>query len=153
MSKQLTFTFPENPLLCDCNVFWLKVWSEESSLIGPHCSNGNLVRELKLSPNVCKDKPIKASVDDCRDATNQFSKVFSKFSHLRNVSSEEKANNLPPLPQESEYFYDEYVDYPFNDSLSLVPNTEEGILDRFLKVNHSSLMKPQSSHVIPGEYQ
>ncbi|XP_045472091.1 protein artichoke-like [Harmonia axyridis] len=146
------FDVDENPLLCDCNALWLQVWAEESMSIGPHCGNGKMVRELKIPPSYCKQKPMKDSPTDCDDNPNGFSQVFSKYSELRNGSSEDKTNILAPLPQESDYFYDQYVDYPFNESLSLNANDEEGILDRFLKVNHSSLMEPPlSSHVISGD--
>ncbi|XP_044750266.1 protein artichoke-like [Coccinella septempunctata] len=146
------FDVDGNPLFCDCNVLWLKVWAEESSTMGPHCSGGSLVRELKLSPSYCKQKPPRDVPNDCEETSNRFSQVPSKYPNLRNISTEHKTNVLAPLPQESEYFYDEYVDYPFNESLSLVSNEEVGVLDRFLRLNHSSLMEHEvSSHVIPGD--
>ncbi|KAK9888759.1 hypothetical protein WA026_000984 [Henosepilachna vigintioctopunctata] len=149
------FNVDDNPLECDCSVAWLQAWAEESSVVGPSCSDGNLLREIKFSPSDCERKEIENFSNQCGAQNPQHltSQVFSKHTSFSNTSGSERTNNLPPLPQESEYFYDEYVDYHFNDSLPVVTTYEKGnILDRFLSVNHSSLLVPRPSpHIVSGD--
>lgn len=62
---------------------------------------------------------------------------------LKNQSKEKliNKNNLSLTPQESEYFYDEYVDYPFNETV--VQNT----------LNKSAEQPMYNEqHIIAGKY-
>lgn len=45
--------FVGNPLQCSCNMLWLRTWLQETGSKGPHCSDGSLLRDLRLSRQEC----------------------------------------------------------------------------------------------------
>ncbi|CAG9853693.1 unnamed protein product [Phyllotreta striolata] len=109
-----------NPLDCSCDMLWLKSWLRESSQTSPRCSDGTLLREMPLTPVDCpagrrRERVSTGCEAEFLGAPNMNQQLLSKYASLRNFSTAGK-NNLPPNPQESEYFYDDYIDYPFNAS-------------------------------------
>ncbi|XP_063703563.1 protein artichoke [Culicoides brevitarsis] len=112
-----------NPLECSCDMLWLRSWLQETEnhYPGPRCRDGSMLREMRLSRSEC-------SLPDTRDnnnlqLTNDHGDTFSADSNNINRQSpdfdqceleniESYHNNLPPSPEESDYFYDQYVDYP-----------------------------------------
>ncbi|CAG5056585.1 unnamed protein product [Parnassius apollo] len=129
----------DNPLVCNCAAIWLKSWLLESTSTGPKCADGTYVKGMPFSRNDCLNAPIQNyDVKPCMAHDNEVllpnlatSQVFSSMDKI-NGWTQEKNNyqtnkiNTRPSPEESEYFYDEYVDYPFNetviDSLNLHNN-------------------------------
>lgn len=52
---------------------------------------------------------------------NEHGDVFKRQIHLdlcENEATYIEADNIPPSPIESEYFYEQFIDYPSNDSAS-----------------------------------
>lgn len=101
-------------------MLWLKAWLQESALKGPRCINGGLVREMRLSKQEClKTQPNSDPVAPGCEAELLTapgfgnSQIYPPSMSLKNANS---TKNLPPLPQESDYFYDEYIDYPYNET-------------------------------------
>ncbi|CAK1603412.1 unnamed protein product [Parnassius mnemosyne] len=120
----------DNPLVCNCAVIWLKSWLLESTSTGPKCADGTYVKEMPFSRNDCLNAPIpNYDIKPCMTHDNEAllpnlatSQVFSSIDKI-NGWTQEKNNyqnnkiNTRPSPEESEYFYDEYVDYPFNETV------------------------------------
>ncbi|CAH1183084.1 unnamed protein product [Phaedon cochleariae] len=153
-SNIATIDVKGNPLSCSCNMLWLQAWIKETSQESPSCSDGTLLRELPLSSRDCpQEERQKKGLTMCDaeifNTPNLYSTSqilsSSKYS-LRNGTKNGLGgkNNLAPSPEESEYFYDYYIDYPYNDSL-IDPKvavkekirdeemTTQNVLDRFLQ--------------------
>lgn len=125
------FTFLGNPLICNCAAMWLKSWLLESTSIGPKCADGTYVKGMPFSRNDCLNSPIRNdNLRDCITHENEAllpnlatSQVFSSSDKINGYITQEKNNlqankiNTRPTPEESDYFYDDYVDYPFNETV------------------------------------
>lgn len=85
-----------------------------------------------LLPNLATSQ-IFSSLDKIKDYTAQ----------IKNTYHVNKINNRPS-PEESEYFYDDYVDYPYNDT---VLNEFDNDINTVQKVN-----KSQESQGVPTLY-
>lgn len=86
---------------------------------------------MPLSRDDCLNVPLSGEdVRSCVTLENEAlhpnlgtSQVFSSLDKLKDYATQIKNNyhinkiNNRPSPEESEYFYDEYVDYPYNDTL------------------------------------
>lgn len=125
--------FSGNPLICNCHIIWLKSWLSESSSIGPKCADGTYVKGMPFGRNDCSNTAIKQiDEEDLRAcmihenaallpnlATSQVYSTLDKIkdytSQIKNTYQANKINR--PSPEESDYFYDEYVDYPYNETL------------------------------------
>ncbi|CAH2104910.1 unnamed protein product [Euphydryas editha] len=120
-----------NPLICNCAIIWLKSWLSESSALGPKCADGTYVKGMPFSNKDCLNVPL-SNVDlkSCTTYDNEAllpnlatSQIFSSLDKIKDYETQIKNNyqgnklNNRPLPEESEYFYDEYVDYPYNETL------------------------------------
>lgn len=102
----------------------------ESTSIGPKCSDGTYVKGMPFSRNDCVSVPVQSDITrQCTIHENEAllpnlatSQVFSSLEKINGYVPKEKNNfqnnkiNTRPTPEESEYFYDEYVDYPFNET-------------------------------------
>ncbi|KAL0894556.1 hypothetical protein ABMA27_013128 [Loxostege sticticalis] len=122
-----------NPLTCNCDLMWLKLWLSESSAIGPKCADGTYVKGMPFSREDClKYVPGNQEYDlrSCIAHENEAllpslatSQVFSSLDKIKDYTTQIKNNyhvnkiNNRPAPEESEYFYDDYVDYPYNETL------------------------------------
>ncbi|KAJ0181665.1 hypothetical protein K1T71_002387 [Dendrolimus kikuchii] len=120
-----------NPLVCNCGLIWLKSWLSESSSIGPKCADGTYVKGMPFSRGDCATVPtIEQDFRTCVIHENEAllpnlatSQVFSPLDKIKDYTTQIKNNyqinkvTNRPSPEESEYFYDEYVDYPYNDTL------------------------------------
>ncbi|KAG5870254.1 hypothetical protein JTB14_000311 [Gonioctena quinquepunctata] len=139
-----------NPLLCSCNMLWLQAWLKESSQEGPKCADGTLLREMRLAPQECpvseRSKKIRNGCDaELLNGADYFNKpnIYTTsqiLSHPKNnlktfpkgtseslsKGSSANKNYLAPSPEESDYFYDDYIDYPFNESTSDIATVKVG---------------------------
>ncbi|XP_046961650.1 protein artichoke-like [Vanessa cardui] len=126
-----------NPLVCNCAIIWLKSWLSESSSLGPKCADGSYVKGMPFSKTDCLNVQFKnQDLKSCMTYENEAllpslatSEVYSSLdkikdyeTHIKNNYQGNKLNNRP-LPEESEYFYDDYVDYPYNETLLENMNT------------------------------
>lgn len=124
--------FTGNPLTCNCDLMWLKLWLSESSAIGPKCADGTYVKGMPFLREDCQDLPANQEYDirHCITPENEAllpslatSQVFSSLDKIKDYTTQIKNNyhinkiNNRPAPEESEYFYDDYVDYPYNETL------------------------------------
>ncbi|RZC43108.1 LRR 8 domain containing protein [Asbolus verrucosus] len=139
-----------NPLVCTCNLLWMQAWLQESSSVGPKCADGTLLREVRLSRQECspEERNVELVAPGCEaellSAPEAFgtSQVFSPWMNLKANISKENQNHLAPSPEESEYFYDEYVDYPFNDTKNNLPQDQK---------TDGGNPTPKSPHYTPGD--
>lgn len=102
-----------NPLSCSCKMLWLQTWLKDTSAEGPRCADGSLFREARLSRTDCaSSRIVEPIVPGCESEFVQGPVVeTSQLSSL--VAS--KNGSQGPLPHESEYFYDEYVEYQYEE--------------------------------------
>ncbi|CAH1977446.1 unnamed protein product [Acanthoscelides obtectus] len=104
-------------------MLWLQAWLQETPhQRGPKCSDGSLLRGMRTSRHDCTEEQRNAQIYAPGCETESLTGVgygntqTSAKWVVRNNTSVEK-NQLAPTPEESEYFYDEYVDYPINETM------------------------------------
>lgn len=102
---------------CSCNVLWLRAWYQETnSHPGPRCRDGNLLTDMRVSKSECD------SSNDSRMnqvlLMNEHGDIFKRQISMDECDSEQynESENIPSSPVESEYFYEQFIDYPLNDS-------------------------------------
>lgn len=95
----------------------MRAWYQESnSYPGPRCRDGNLLTDMRVSKSDCD------SSNDSRMnqvlLTNEHGDVFKRQLNLDECDNEpySETENIPSSPIESEYFYEQFIDYPLNDS-------------------------------------
>ncbi|VVC97269.1 protein artichoke [Leptidea sinapis] len=147
----------DNPLICNCEIIWLKSWLSESFSIGPKCSDGTHVREMPFGRNDCPNVPQSKAMstlckpsDDVIAANLGTSQVFTNIdkikdyaTHIRNHYHGNKIIDKP-TPEESEYFYEDYIDYPYNETVNENLNNNKNI--------NQSIGKNKNSEKIPTIY-
>ncbi|XP_037826410.1 protein artichoke [Lucilia sericata] len=116
-----------NPIDCSCEMQWLSVWLQETNFPypGPKCQDGRLLRMSRIDKSLCNsygdNNPRNGGAYSESEGANhlpllnEHGDIFQR--DLRDEYSEEcEAYETPiaerPLAGESEYFYDQYVDYP-----------------------------------------
>lgn len=112
---------------CTCDMIWLRAWYQETDSLthypGPKCRDGTMLRESRLTRNECQNDGRVNQIP----LTNEHGDVFQRridFDECENEPYTEFTSNVPPLPGESEYFYDQYVDYPINETNLALSNNE-----------------------------
>lgn len=139
---------------------WMRGWLQESVLFGPRCVDGTLLRDSRLTRQQCSDaelasEPVAPGCEaELLTAPGPYgtSQIFSPFMNLKELPSKKTTggkNNVAPSPQESEYFYDDYVDYPYNESITTNGNVKskpESTTGR-----PSVQQTTKSSHYVPGD--
>lgn len=118
-NRFLKYLFTGNPLDCTCDMIWLRAWYQETDSLthypGPRCRDGTMLRESRLSRIECQGDSRTNQIP----LTNEHGDVFQRrmdYNDCENEPFEEFPSNAPPLPGESEYFYDQYIDYPLNET-------------------------------------
>lgn len=108
----------------------MKSWLSESTSIGPKCADGTYVKGMPFSRDDCLNTVTNGGdFSTCITDENESllpnlatSQVFSPLDKIKDYSTQtrnsyvNKINNRPS-PEESDYFYDEYVDYPYNGTI------------------------------------
>ncbi|GJQ85651.1 hypothetical protein Trydic_g20200 [Trypoxylus dichotomus] len=113
-----------NPLACTCSLLWLRAWLQESSTTGPKCLDGILLTEKRLSREECMQEsrlldPVAPGCEsELLSVPNHYgsSHNYHPWMNLKNNNLTSTKTNLLPSPEESELFYDDYLDYPYNDT-------------------------------------
>uniref|UniRef100_A0A0A1XQJ5 Chaoptin n=1 Tax=Zeugodacus cucurbitae TaxID=28588 RepID=A0A0A1XQJ5_ZEUCU len=128
-----------NPINCSCEMQWLSVWLQETNFPypGPKCQDGRLLRASRIDRSLCasfedtnqrggsaSDSSFSSDNANHLPLLNEHGDIFQRdlqeeFSDECEVYDVSPAER--PLAGESEYFYDQYVDYtPANDTNSYV---------------------------------
>lgn len=99
----------------------MQAWMQEAHWIGPHCSDGSMLRDKRLSRQQCLNSAVRepepiipgceSELIDERLPNNGASPWLEKIKQSSNPNAVDR-----PSPEESDYFYEEYVDYPFNET-------------------------------------
>ncbi|XP_038112146.1 protein artichoke [Culex quinquefasciatus] len=123
-----------NPLDCNCDMLWYLAWLQETRNLypGPRCRDGKMLMDMRLSRNECQsDARTGTGPDEQFPLTNDHGDVFLRAADFDDCESENYEALPPgpapgivpgvavaPLPVESEYFSNQYIDYPnaLNDS-------------------------------------
>ncbi|XP_055837767.1 protein artichoke [Episyrphus balteatus] len=111
-----------NPMVCSCTVQWLSAWLEETGFPypGPTCQDGQLLRNLRTEKMNCTDDQRSSNY---LPLYNEHGDVFmgegrNEFRDECDALGVEVENYTRPLHTDSDYFYDQFVDYPaFNNTL------------------------------------
>lgn len=128
-----------NPIECSCEMLWLRAWLQETGgqFPGPRCRDGSMLRDLDLNRQNCNPPGDERSYNQI-PLTNEHGDIFLRNNDLYDdcgpsgtgegyedfpPNNQYYSNNLPPSPVESEYFYDQYVDYPNNETHQNLTNT------------------------------
>lgn len=95
---------------------WLSVWLNETNfpLPGPFCDNGKLLRSARFDKAECSDYRSAQELP----LLNEHGDIFNRqLSDDFNEQCDELPQNYKnrPLAGESEYFYDQFIDYPPKD--------------------------------------
>lgn len=102
---------------CSCNVLWLRAWYQETkSYPGPRCRDGNLLTDMRVSKSEC-DLSNDSQMNQVL-LTNEHGDVFKRQISFDECDNEHygESDGIPSSPIESEYFYEQFIDYPLNDS-------------------------------------
>ncbi|XP_046397693.1 protein artichoke-like [Ischnura elegans] len=129
-----------NPLLCSCRLLWLQEWLQEMEVEGDdeeeemkrqiRCKDGTPLHQKRLSrkdcqrqlstsalissrgdPSLLDDLEIRDDETSCRNEGGSKAHASPSQELLsRPLSSSSLQQQQPPLPEESEYFYDQYVE-------------------------------------------
>lgn len=111
-------------MACTCSLVWMSSWLQKiSASAGPKCVDGTFIREMRLSREDCLTPKVDPVAPGCEEYTtttaSPFNTTLITTGLSSNMSKENNAklgNNLAPLPEESDYFYQDYVDYhPHNN--------------------------------------
>lgn len=139
-------------------MWWLRTWLQETGSIGPHCSDGTLLREIRISRQECmtEQKTPEPPIPGCESEyltglPYSTSQVFSPWMDIKEQTTQSaQMTNFAPSPEESDYFYEEYIDYPYNESNSIDQNNSLSKINEEIKTS-SNLTNPKSSHFISGD--
>ncbi|PSN56249.1 hypothetical protein C0J52_00418 [Blattella germanica] len=144
-----------NPLSCSCGMKWLQAWLREVSVAeeGPRCADGSLLKEARLSRQDCRTIDSPAAGCEASLSGSSPSEVISTWMEV-------KDSTVAPSPEESEYFYDEYVEYQYEDANSTMTTNHSTLI---LTTDIPLIVEPTSadpvsasnsgvsSHYIPGD--
>ncbi|XP_036326494.1 protein artichoke-like [Rhagoletis pomonella] len=126
-----------NPINCSCEMQWLSVWLQETNFPypGPKCQDGRLLRASRIDRSLCSQfedtnqrtgtasgSSFSSDNSNHLPLLNEHGDIFQR-DFQEDFNDECEGNNIPPgerpLAGESEYFYDQYVDYtPSNETSS-----------------------------------
>ncbi|XP_040168304.1 protein artichoke [Anopheles arabiensis] len=115
-----------NPLDCSCDMLWYMAWLQESRSLypGPRCRDGKMLLDMRLSRTDCQSGARTAPSGHQGDhpLTNDHGDVFVRALDYDECAGSENYELPPgptppfhagsPSPGDSDYFYDQYVDYP-----------------------------------------
>ncbi|XP_069676782.1 protein artichoke [Periplaneta americana] len=145
-----------NPLSCSCGMIWLQAWLKEaSSEEGPRCADGSLLKEARLSRQDCRNVETPANGCEASAPGSSTSQLLSTWMEVKDSTVSPQA----PSPEESEYFYDEYVEYQYEDGNSstaknhstLMLTTDIPLIVEPSSADPSPASNGVSSHYIPGD--
>ncbi|XP_050081330.1 protein artichoke [Anopheles maculipalpis] len=114
-----------NPLDCSCEMLWYMAWLQESRSLypGPRCRDGKMLLDMRLSRTDCQSGARTAPGHHGEHPlTNDHGDVFVRALDYDECGGSENYEVPPgpsppyrpgsPSPGDSDYFYDQYVDYP-----------------------------------------
>uniref|UniRef100_A0A182JY22 LRRCT domain-containing protein n=1 Tax=Anopheles christyi TaxID=43041 RepID=A0A182JY22_9DIPT len=113
-----------NPLDCSCDMLWYMAWLQESRSLypGPRCRDGKMLLDMRLSRTDCQTAARTSQAHQVEHPlTNDHGDVFVRaldYDECGGSENYEVPGPAPPFhpgsssPGDSDYFYDQYVDYP-----------------------------------------
>ncbi|KAL1123940.1 hypothetical protein AAG570_001710, partial [Ranatra chinensis] len=101
-----------NPLRCSCGLLWLQAWLRSGQVPGPRCADGSYLSEYRLSRQDCVEPKHFETIPGCDDRPPTPGQT-----QLLSTLTESKDPLQRPTPEESEYFYEDYVEYEENTTL------------------------------------
>ncbi|XP_049772854.1 protein artichoke [Schistocerca cancellata] len=144
-----------NPISCTCNSLWLQNWMREAPGSDLYCSDGSLLKDARLSRQECKGEQITEKFAPGCDSELTAGNSVQGTSQVLSTWVENSPTQEPhPLPQDSGYFYDDFVEYQYED----MNNTENNASLSATSTNINTLTPgftnqddSLSSHYISGD--
>ncbi|XP_065164593.1 protein artichoke isoform X2 [Atheta coriaria] len=152
-----------NPLACQCSLLWLRAWLQEQQLMGPRCLDGTLLREVRLSRQECQaeerhNDPVAPGCEaelltapGSYGTSQVYTQQWQNLRHPNKTKQHFDKNQLAPSPEESDYFYDEYIDYPYNETLVHAQKHGQQHQQQQQQTGANQNKKFSSPHLIPGD--
>ena len=135
-----------NPLSCSCKMLWLINWLDDVQSEGPKCADGTLFRDVRLSREECgKSRVIEPVIPGCEGDTVQSSVV--ETAQLSALTSHLKNSTQGLLPHETDYFYDEYIEYQYEEINGTQPQYETS----FGTTENPITVTKKTYHMTPGD--
>ncbi|KAG8332066.1 hypothetical protein J6590_029675 [Homalodisca vitripennis] len=147
-----------NPLQCSCGLMWLQGWIREAPHLHmePRCHDGSYLRHVRIGGEECswlaRQEETTSLGCEATSSENQsgYSSGVGPTQQLSSYfDSSSKETTIRPLPEESEYFYEDFVEYEENSTLPLnlsqysSSTTESNLLQ--------TIPPGVLSHFIPGD--
>lgn len=134
-----------NPLSCSCKMLWYLNWLEDTQSEGPRCADGTLFRDVKLSRMECgNSRIVEPVIPGCESDIVQSSVI--ETAQLSALTSHLKNSTQGLLPHETDYFYDEYVEYQYEEL-----NGTEGQQEIMTTTQSPASATQKSYHLTTGD--
>lgn len=145
-------------------MIWLQSWLQGTSAFGPRCVDGSLLRDIRLTREDCNQdetstQPVAPGCEAELLSAPGTSQIVEQWLNKRQNKTKlnfSNKNHLAPLPEESDYFYDDYVDYPYNETIitepvHLIGNENVKQHKAATTTTPKSIKTNASSHFVPGD--
>ncbi|KAL5237361.1 hypothetical protein ACI65C_004771 [Semiaphis heraclei] len=136
-----------NPVHCACNMKWLQSWLRTTAdSFGPRCTDGTLLREMPFTSKHCDEKEsnnIEENIPGCESESVSVGNANTVTSNkVSTWTNSEESDKNKPLPEETDYFYDDVVDLNDKTELQRGFSTEKTL---------STISPAILSHYVPGD--
>ncbi|XP_050425675.1 protein artichoke [Adelges cooleyi] len=136
-----------NPVHCSCNMKWLQSWLRASAdTSGPRCTDGTPLREMSFTTKQCDERELNLAehIPGCEVEAIPVANANTGTSNKVQawVENNEEATVNKPLPEETDYFYDEAVDVDEKPDVQRGLSTEKAV---------TTISPAVLSHYVPGD--
>eukprot|EP00102_Acyrthosiphon_pisum_P022330 XP_016659540.1 PREDICTED: chaoptin isoform X2 [Acyrthosiphon pisum] len=136
-----------NPVHCACNMKWLQSWLRTTAdSFGPRCTDGTLLREMPFTSKHCDEKEsnnIEENIPGCEIESVPVGNANTVTSNkVTTWTNSDESDKNKPLPEETDYFYDDVVDLNDKTELQRGYSTEKTL---------STISPAILSHYVPGD--
>ncbi|XP_050530399.1 protein artichoke [Daktulosphaira vitifoliae] len=122
-----------NPVHCSCNMKWLQSWLRATTeMSGPRCTDGTLLREMTFTSKQCDERELNIPMEHIPGCEIESILVPNTNTSTSNNVQSWVENNMEvtenkPLPEETDYFYDEAVDLEEKPEVQRGFSTEKSV--------------------------
>ncbi|KAK9510465.1 hypothetical protein O3M35_005248 [Rhynocoris fuscipes] len=135
-----------NPLKCSCGLYWLNKWSKDNGPYqGPRCMDGTEFVNYRRSRQNCPEPKFADPL--CDEPNSPPNRPTQQL-----VSTGQNEPNLRPLPEESDLFYEDYVEIDENNSKpdNIVAGSST-VAPQIVQSNTGGGGGAAMSHFVPGD--
>ncbi|XP_073995253.1 artichoke isoform X2 [Rhodnius prolixus] len=137
-----------NPLRCSCGLVWLNSWNKDGGPYqGPRCMDGSEFLEYRQARQGCPEPKYADPLCDEQIPPNRPTQQLSSTSF--------QDPNRKPLPEETDYFYEDYIEYEENASLPIQLASSSTIIPTAIvpppPQSSTTRQPPPMSHFVAGD--